>query len=206
MRFIYTVALLVLAVIDIGSAHAQTMNKLGILTGAKNSTYYEFGEDINKIITSACGAKVEVYETIGSLDNLKKLRKQPFVQLAMVQHDVLSFIKVFRQDDKELQDWADKYRYVFSLYPEEVHILTRKNSGIDSIEQLSGKRVAIGLVNSGTHLTATMLLNLVGTTIRPDRAVSGSSNREISFGIRREIRIGRGFLCRWKADADTGSR
>ena len=167
MRFIYTVALLVLAVIDIGSARAQTMNKLGILTGAKNSTYYEFGEDINKIITSACGAKVEVYETIGSLDNLKKLRKQPFVQLAMVQHDVLSFIKVFRQDDKELQDWADKYRYVFSLYPEEVHILTRKNSGIDSIEQLSGKRVAIGLVNSGTHLTATMLLNLVGTTIRP---------------------------------------
>ena len=167
MRLLYIVALLALAATDIGRADAQTMNRLGILTGAKNSTYYQFGEDINNIISSVCGAKVEVHETVGSIDNLRKLRKQPFVQLALVQHDVLSFIKVFKQDDRELQDWVDKYRYVFSLYPEEVHILTRKNSGIDSIEQLSGKRVAIGLANSGTHLTATMLLNLVGVTIHP---------------------------------------
>lgn len=167
MRLLYIVILLISTTINVGFSYAQTMNKLGILTGAKNSTYFEFGQDINNIITSACGAEVKVFETIGSLDNLKKLRKQPFVQLALVQHDVLSFIKVFKQDDKELQDWSEKYRYVFSLYPEEVHILTRKDSGIDRIEQLSGKRVAIGLVNSGTHLTATMLLNLVGVTIRP---------------------------------------
>jgi uncharacterized protein len=167
MRFGHIVVFLVFAIVNIVPGHTQTMNRLGILTGAKNSTYFEFGEDISNIIGSVCGAKMEVYDTIGSLDNLKKLRKQPFVQLALVQHDVLSFIKVFRQDDKELQDWVDKYRYVFSLYPEEVHILTRKNSGIDSIEQLNGKRVAIGLPNSGTHLTATMLLNLVGVTIYP---------------------------------------
>ena len=167
MRLLYIVALLFLSGLRIGDGHAQTMNRLGILTGAKNSTYFQFGENINKIITSTCDADVAVHETVGSIDNLRRLRKQPFVQLALVQHDVLSFIKVFKKDDKELQDWVDKYRYVFSLYPEEVHILTRKNSGISTIDQLSGKRVAIGLANSGTHLTATMLLNLVGVTIHP---------------------------------------
>lgn len=143
------------------------MSKLAILTGAPTGTYFRFGKDINQIISHACGATVEVRESAGSLDSLKRLRKEPFVQLAIVQHDVLSFIKVFKNDDKELSDWLDKYKYVMSLYAEELHLVTRKNSGIEKVGDLLGKRVAIGTTDSGTHLTATMLMNLLGLSIQP---------------------------------------
>lgn len=167
VRIFQLIAPFLVFLLSFSQPHAQTMSKLAILTGAPTGTYFRFGKDINQIIGHACGAPVEVRESAGSLDNLKRLRKEPFVQLAIVQHDVLSFIKVFKNDDKELLDWVDKYKYVMSLYPEEIHLVTRKNSGIEKIDDLRGKRVGIGTTDSGTRLTATMLMNLLELSIQP---------------------------------------
>ena len=149
---------------------AQDMTNLGIVTGSKTGTYFQIGNDINKIISYVCQSPVSVRESAGSLDNLRRLRKEEFVQLAIVQHDVLSFAKVYKQDDKELQDWVSKFRYIYSLYPEEVHIVTRKDSGIRTLRDLENRRVGVGLVDSGTQITATFLLRLAGLTIQAERA------------------------------------
>lgn len=155
-----------------GGAAAQDMNHLGIVTGSKTGTYFQIGNDINKIITYVCHAPVAVHDSAGSLDNLRRLRKEEFVQLALAQHDVLSFIKVYRQDDIELQDWVNKFRYVFSLYPEEVHIVTRRGSGVNSLRDLAGRRVGMGLADSGTMITATLLLGLVDLKVHSEQVGS----------------------------------
>jgi hypothetical protein len=142
---------------------------MSILTGSPDGTYFQFGRNIQEIIAQECNGDLTVKQSEGSLDNLKRLRNEPFTQLAIVQSDALEFLKFSAETSKELKDQADNFRYVFSLYPEEVHIVTRQDTGIRSIRDLSGRRVAIGSPTSGTNLTATLLLRRIGINVKESR-------------------------------------
>ena len=53
-----------------------------------------------------------------------------------------------------------RLQYIMTLFPEETHVIARE--GIDSIEDLEGRRVAAGNSTSGTFVTATLLLRDYG--------------------------------------------
>ena len=55
-------------------------------------------------------------------------------------------------------------RGIASLYPETIHIVATKASGITCIEDLKGKRVGVGAPNSGTAADAEIILNAHGIT------------------------------------------
>ncbi|MBA7614452.1 hypothetical protein ES703_21716 [subsurface metagenome] len=55
-------------------------------------------------------------------------------------------------------------RGIASLYPETIHIVAIKGSGIKTIEDLKGKRVGVGAPNSGTAADAEIILNAHGIT------------------------------------------
>jgi len=55
-------------------------------------------------------------------------------------------------------------RGIASLYPETIHIVATKASGITSIEDLKGKKVGVGAPNSGTAADAEIILNAHGIT------------------------------------------
>jgi TRAP transporter TAXI family solute receptor len=53
-------------------------------------------------------------------------------------------------------------RAAASLFPEPVHIVVRADSGIERIEDLAGRRLALGSPASGSRHTALRLLSLAG--------------------------------------------
>jgi len=55
-------------------------------------------------------------------------------------------------------------RGIASLYPETIHIVATKASGITCIEDLKGKKVGVGAPNSGTAADAEIILNAHGIT------------------------------------------
>jgi hypothetical protein len=55
-------------------------------------------------------------------------------------------------------------RGIASLYPETIHIVATKASGIKTIEDLKGKRVGVGAPNSGTAADAEIILKAHGLT------------------------------------------
>jgi len=55
-------------------------------------------------------------------------------------------------------------RGIASLYPETIHIVATKASGINTIEDLKGKKVGVGAPNSGTAADAEIILNAHGIT------------------------------------------
>jgi len=57
---------------------------------------------------------------------------------------------------------APELRALASLFPEQVHVVLRRESGVASVEDLRGKRVDVGLPNSGTRLDAEALLAEAG--------------------------------------------
>jgi uncharacterized protein len=146
-------------------AAAQDLSNISIATGAKEATYFQFGKDIARVLQEVCGGTLTVKESAGSLANLRKLRSEPFTQFAIVQNDVLQWIIVNKEVGREFKDYYQKFKIVVPLFPEEIHIVTRRGAGIRTIADLNGKRVAIGEPDSGTKLTSLLLLNSFGMAV-----------------------------------------
>lgn len=140
-------------------AAAQKLRDMSILTGAKGGTYFQFGADIGELVRQRCGKSIAVRESEGSLANLKRLRSDQATQLAIVQQDVLDYVRLTQQSEPRIKEWIARYKYVHALYPEEVHIVVRRDSGLRTLADLAGRRIVTGEPGSGTSLTATFVLS-----------------------------------------------
>ena len=56
----------------------------------------------------------------------------------------------------------DKLRFLASLYPEHIHVVLPKDSTVQKLEDLKGKRIGVGLPASGAQVGALLILNAVG--------------------------------------------
>lgn len=130
--------------------------ELGLVTGRAIGTYYQIGQDLRTLVSRE-GITLTVYPSAGSLENVLAVYKRQGVQLGIVQSDVLDYIRAV-STDRELQRVAQQIKLVFPLYGEEVHLLATNASNITQFADLEGKTVAIGHPESGTFLTANLLL------------------------------------------------
>lgn len=133
--------------------------QISIMTGSPTGTYIQFGRDMARLM-GQCGHPMDVVESAGSLENFLGVRQRPRTQFGIVQNDVLEYMQTFAAQDPDIARAIQGVRIAFPLYEEEVHILARND--IQSFQDLSGKRVAIGTENSGTFLTASLMLSLAG--------------------------------------------
>lgn len=131
---------------------------IGMVTGPKTGTYIAIGRDIAAAAKESVA--INVKESGGSIDNIKRISSGENAALGIVQSDVLGFLS--RSKNPESIKIAENLRMVFPFYEEEVHILTR--SDIKSFADLSGKRVVIGEEGSGNMLTAVNLFSMMDVT------------------------------------------
>jgi TRAP transporter TAXI family solute receptor len=134
--------------------------QMGIVTGNVTGTYIKIGEDIKKIAEPS-HISLQVFESAGSIQNVFDVRRKRGVQLGIVQSDVLDYIRDI-SDDLELKTIAAKLAAVYPLYKEEVHVLG--DLSLKTLQDLHGKRVAIGPQRSGTYLTAKTIFFQTGIT------------------------------------------
>lgn len=136
-----------LCVFTITSA-ASAGEPLRIATGGKNGTYCACAQDMAAAAKKK-GLDVEVINTSGSMENIKLL-KSGDADIAFVQSDVLGFL--FQKD----KDAGRKFKVLFPLYDEEVHILA--NDKIKSIKDFEKRRIATGNQKSGSWLTVSTIV------------------------------------------------
>jgi uncharacterized protein len=134
--------------------------QMGIVTGNVTGTYIKIGEDIKRIAEPS-HISLQVFESAGSIQNVFDVRRKRGVQLGIVQSDVLDYIRDI-SDDNELKTIAAKLAAVYPLYKEEVHVLG--DLSLKTLQDLHGKRVAIGPQRSGTYLTAKTIFFQTGVT------------------------------------------
>ena len=148
--------------LTLGCAKTSTndITFLRIVTGPTSGTYYPLGGALSDILNKN-GKKlnVSVQSSTASVANVNHLRDGN-ADIAFVQNDIAYYayhgIEMFK-DNK-----VDNIRGLVTLYPEAVQIVTSKHSGILSLSDLKGKRVAVGAIGSGTVANATQVLNEVG--------------------------------------------
>ena len=153
---------------------------LTLAAGSPEGTYLRIAQDIKKV-AEAGGLPVEIIETNGSFDNIK-LVSDGKADLAIMQLDVLQIVADIIRKEAGL-NILQEAKVVLNLYLEEIHVIA-KSPDIKSLEQLQGKRVAVGPEKSGSALTAKVLLTGFGLKVEsvfctPDEAVKKLQAGEI---------------------------
>lgn len=155
-----------------------------IVTGGATGTYIQIGQDLRRLLARN-GRTLNVLQSDGSQANINDVFQRRWTPLGIVQHDVLGWIQEYSQNDPELLRIAETTRLVYPLYNEEIHILARQ--GINSLRDLSGKRVAIGKTASGTNMTASLLLGPGSADIELGEEVSAGGRDAVDMLKRGEI-------------------
>ena len=132
-------------------------------TGGTGGMYYAYGTELAKMFQSnGNGHALDVKVTAGSAANLRLLREK-FLDLAIVQSDTLSNAINGRGVFAAAGPGVG-YAAVAGLYTEACQIVVAKNSGINVVDDLVGKRVSIGERESGVLQNAEQILMAHGLT------------------------------------------
>jgi len=148
----------------ISSAFAATFLNIG--TGTTGGTYYPVGASMAKIWNSKIkDMKANAQSTGGTAQNIQLIGKgEAEVGFA----DGLYYYAYIGKGAFEGNPQKE-LRALLPLYPEPIHFLVPKGSGVKTVADLKGKRVSTGAVGSGTEMTAKTLLRLAG--LDPDKDV-----------------------------------
>jgi TRAP transporter TAXI family solute receptor len=142
-------------------AQAKTLT---IGTGSNSGVYIQLGKAICDIVRREMrGTACKAETSTGSIDNLIGIKKGTF-DLGIVQSDVQ--YHAVKGTGTFANIGAVKGIYgLFSAHPEALAIVTKKDSGIEDISDLPGKRIDIGKVTSGTNATMRLLIEAMGLSL-----------------------------------------
>ncbi len=153
----YLCQCIVLPLISLFLSPFAWAEEIGMVTGSKTGTYFQFGNDIASVVKGA-GLDIAVKESAGSIDNIKRLNSTENAALGIVQSDVLGFLG--RSDNPDMRTLAGRLRLIFPFYNEEVHLFARRD--LQRLADLQGKRLVVGEQGSGNWLTSLNLLQMTG--------------------------------------------
>jgi TRAP transporter TAXI family solute receptor len=148
---------------------AQKTTFITIGTGGITGVYYPTGGAIARIVNKKkdlYNIRCTVESTGGSVFNVNAVMAGD-LQFGVVQSDRQY------QAVNGMAEWKDKgaqadLRAVFSIHPESVTLVASVDSGIQSIQDLKGKRVNIGNPGSGQRQNAIDALEAVGLNYDTD--------------------------------------
>jgi hypothetical protein len=130
-------------------------NSTKLSSGIAGGFYHRLGEQVHSSAASV-DLTVQNLESQGSGQNLQRLLSRE-VDFALVQLDIA-------QEAME----QGKIQAIALLSNESLHVITRKDSGLQTFADLQGKRVAIGAQGSGIRFTANQLIQANKLKVQAD--------------------------------------
>ena len=160
----------------LGSAavNAQAPSFFRIASGSAGGTYYPMAGLIANAISNPPGSRpcdeggscgvpglVAVAQSAnGSVANVNSIQSGA-VESGFAQSDV-TYWAYTGTGLFEGREPLTGLRFIANLYPEHIHVYTRGDSEIETLEELRGKTVNIGLPASGAKVGATLILEAAG--------------------------------------------
>ena len=143
------------------TAPVQAAEFITIATGGTSGVYYPLGVALSQIDAKALPhAKTTVQATKGSVENLNLLEAGR-AEVGFSLGDSLS--DAWKGDaEAGFKAPLKKLRTMAAIYPNYVQIVASADSGIKTLADLKGKRIAVGAPKSGTELNARAILKAAG--------------------------------------------
>ncbi len=153
---------LVLVACSGGEEAADQTKFLSIATGGTSGTYYPIGGAIAKIINDdVTDVQASAQSTGASVTNTRLILNKE-VELAILQNDIANYaVKGKNQFEDSV---VENMTGIATLYPEIIQIVVREDANIKGIQDLKGKKVAVGAPGSGVEANASQILKFFGLT------------------------------------------
>jgi TRAP transporter TAXI family solute receptor len=135
---------------------SNLIGQMTILSGPEQGSYYQFVQDIKTVLANEEDKQYINQATSGAANNFEQLIDPASpAKLALIQSDYLYYTQAidFRENTNKTKD----IKVVLPLANEEIHLVTRKSTGLTRLDELEKKVVAIGDKNQGTYATASFI-------------------------------------------------
>ena len=160
---------------------AAQLRYFSIATGSAVGTYFPIGTALVSAISNPPGSRTcdrggscgvpglvaVAFTSEGSLANIAAIANGA-IDSALAQADIVHAAyrgPIQVPGGRGLGQRAAGLRVIANLYPETIHLVARRGSGISSVADLPGKRVSVDLAGSGTRLNAQIILAAYGITL-----------------------------------------
>jgi TRAP transporter TAXI family solute receptor len=155
--------MLILALVAVFAAYgAPKQTFVSIASGGTGGTYYPLAGAMASIWNKNIkGMNAAVQATGASVANVNLLRDGK-AEVIMLQNDIAYYaangVEMFK--DKQYKD----LKGIATLYPETCQLIVLADSGIMSVADLRGKKVAVGAAGSGAEANARQIFEAAGLT------------------------------------------
>ncbi|MEJ0076218.1 MAG: TAXI family TRAP transporter solute-binding subunit [Alphaproteobacteria bacterium] len=133
-------------------------NTIAIISGNPNATYMTIAYDMSAVLDDGDEFRILPVIGKGGGQNIKDVRFLKGVDLGITQSNLLGYYK----RTNEVGTIDDKIVYIAKLFNEEMHLIVRADSGVNSLADLAGKKVNFSDVGSGTQLSTRDIFERLG--------------------------------------------
>jgi len=145
-----------------GAAALAATAEYKIVTASERGTYIQIGRNLAEFIAPPADIALEALPSAGSAENVRRLRYEAGVKLALVQSDVYqAFLDQAASGNAEARDMIRPLRVIMPLYNEEIYFIVREDSPLNYLHDIRNARINVGELGSGTALTTTTLYRLM---------------------------------------------
>ncbi|MEL6298347.1 MAG: TAXI family TRAP transporter solute-binding subunit [Pseudomonadota bacterium] len=134
-------------------------NVVTIISGNPNGSFLFYAYDIAAAIND--GDKLRILPIVGrgGAHNVRDILYLRGIDMGITQSNTMTH---YQQTGELGGNLANRLTYVTRLFVDEMHIAVRKDSGINSIADLNGKKVNYSNKGSGTQLTIRLVMKALG--------------------------------------------
>jgi TRAP transporter TAXI family solute receptor len=157
-------------------------NVFSMASGPEGGSYYVISQALEDHLHHK-KVRTNNYETEGSAENCRLVQNKA-IDIAMTQNNVVTMAYQGIDFFKSRGAMPD-LRAIASLYPELVHIVVPMDAGIESLQDLRGKRIDIGLPNSGSRIDAFKILQAAGLKLSDFSAVGEKDLKSAIAALRK---------------------
>jgi TRAP transporter TAXI family solute receptor len=150
-----------------------------IVTASERGTYIQIGRDLAKFVAPDAEIDLEVLPSVGSAENVQRLRYEPGVRLALVQSDVYqAFLDQASAGNADAGAIIKPLRVIMPLYNEEIYFIARADAPFSWVHEIKDARINVGPIRSGTAMSATTIYRQMFGAPPSDAKISFLSNED----------------------------
>lgn len=144
-----------------GALNAAAAERLTMATGGTSGVYYPLGGAISQVIGDKSDGKYSVTaQATGASGENMRLVNDGEVNIGIVQNDVAD--AAFNGKEPFNENKHGKVRALGRLYPEYLHVVASKGSGIQGLEDFKGKKISVGARGSGNEVNCRQIFDFYG--------------------------------------------